>query len=373
MNHGFFARRARVVVGSLVIAAAIPLLAHTLNPSGDLDTTFGPSGLPQFNVATVTVPSFSRAVVAQPNGAVIVGGGSNSNGLYKDYVIQKLDANGNFDGSFGNESGFTHTDMGADDQINAMAVNSTGTRICAGGIAGPGTGTSASFGVVCYTANGLLDTSWSDDGIDKGNPGSTVNRIEGMVFDRDDKLVVVGWSNNPSTRDWIIRRFNVNGTPDNTFDTDSWKIIDWGGFDRCFDVAILNGATHAQDKIIVVGSNQNTSGGIAILNSTGGFETTLGLAPTGQFSGTPGNMTQFRGVAIEQSTATKYVVVTGQGGASPLGFNVARYPLAGGSPIVTGNFGSTTNDVGFRVKVGASDVVYASGTRDAGLSRTKRG
>ena len=353
----------------LLLASAAPLNASTLDPSGNLDTSFGPSGLPQFNVATVTVPSFSRAVVALPGGGVIVGGGSNSNGLYKDYVIQKLDASGNFDGSFGTDGGFTHTDMGADDQINAMAVNSTGTRICGGGIAGPTATTSAAFGVACYTANGILDPSFSGDGIDKSNPtGVTVSRIEGMTFDRDDKLIVVGWSNNPAPRDWMIRRYNTDGTPDTNFGTtgDGWIVLDWGGFDRCFDVAMLYGATHAQDRIVVVGSSQNNAGAIAIFTSAGVLDTASnGLTgTTGKFTGTPGSLTQFRGVAIEQSTATKYIVVTGQGATSP-GFIVARYALATGAVNVTGNLGSSGNDVGWRVKVGANDLVYASGTINA--------
>ena len=349
--------------------ACAPLFAST-SPSGQLDTTFGPSGKPQFNVATVTVPSFSRAVVSLPGGAVIVGGGSNSSGLYKDYVIQKLDASGNFDGSFGTDAGFTHTDMGFDDQINAMAVNSTGTRICGGGIAGPSPGASSAFGVACYTANGLLDTSFSGDGLDLSTTnGFTVTRIEGMTFDRDDRLIVVGWSNSPSTRDWMIKRYNTDGTPDTTFgpNHDGWVVIDWGGFDRCFDVAILNGATHAQDKIVVVGSSQNSAGAIAILSSVdGSFDTSTGLAPTGKFTGTPApsNYTQFRGVGIEQSTATKYVVVTGQGGNG--GFYVVRYALATGAMNSSGNFATTNNDVGFRIKIGANDRVYASGTSSSG-------
>ena len=363
LRERLVARTSRRLSALCALLLVLPAGASTLNPSGDLDTGFDADGKAQFNFGTVTVASFSRAVIAQSGGKVVVGGGSN-NGLFKDYVIQRINPDGTVDTSFGTSGGFTTTDMGFDDQINAMAVNSTGTRFCGGGIS------NAFFGVACYTANGLLDTSWNTDGVDLATPpGYSVGRIEGMAFDRDDNLIVVGWSNSTNLRDWAIRRYKPDGTPDPNFGTNSWVIIDWGAnnnLDRAFDVAVLQGATHSADKLVIVGSSQNNAGAIAILNSSGQIDTTSnGLTGTsGKFTSSLAGLTQYRGVGIEQSGPTKYIVVTGQGPTS--GFAVARFSLADGSSTSKSGLGSSTNDVGFRVKIGASDTVYASGTINAG-------
>jgi uncharacterized delta-60 repeat protein len=154
-----------------------------------------------------------------------VAGGSN-NGLYKDFVIVRLNTDGTTDPSFGTASfgvpGVTNVDMGFDDHINALAQNSTGTRMCGGGITG------ALFGVACFTANGLLDTTFNSTGIVKDNApasvngGATAGRIEGITFDRNNKPIAVGWGDFPSGRDWIIRRWNTDGTPDSSFGNAGW-------------------------------------------------------------------------------------------------------------------------------------------------------
>ncbi len=58
--------------------------------------------------------------------------------------------------------------------------------------------------------------TFNTTGIDKSTllNATGAGRIEGMAFDRDDKLVVVGWSDFPTSRDWVIRCYNTDGTPD---------------------------------------------------------------------------------------------------------------------------------------------------------------
>lgn len=359
MKRRFSSISAKILCASF-LAAAAPLNASTLNPSGDLDTTFAGNGKPSFNFATVQVPADSRALIVQSDGKIVIGGGSN-NGLFKDYVLVRMNTNGTTDSSFGN-GGVAQTDMGFDDHINAMAANTTGSRFCGGGIS------DHDFGVACYTANGDLDLSFNTTGIDKSNPPSSSGggRIEGMTFDRNNKLIVVGWTNfTGGTRDWIIRRYNVNGTPDNTFGTNSWVRIDWSnGTDRAFDVAVLKGATANQDRYIVTGTAANTAGGLVILTPTGQLDTASNAltGTTGRYSGTPGNLTQFRGIAIQSNNNN--FVVTGQGPNA--GFIVARSALTTGT-FTTQNLGASTNDVGFRIRVGASDLVYASGTANSGV------
>jgi uncharacterized delta-60 repeat protein len=373
----FLSRGARVLGGLLTLAAALPLPASTLDPSGDLDTSFDTDGKAQFNFSTVQVPADSRALIVQPTGKIVIGGGSN-NGLYKDYVVVRMNTDGTTDTSFGggppfNTGGVTNTDMGFDDHINAMAQNSTGSRFCGGGIS------VSVFGVACYTLNGLPDNTFGTGGVDQANvpnsgalaPGSNVGRIEGMTFDRSDKLIVVGWARFGGDADWMIRRYNNDGTGDATFGTSGWVRLGWGGtLDRAFDVTIVKGATVAQDKILVVGSDQNLRAAIAVFNQNGTLDTTnyALTAGTGKFSGTPGSYNQFRGVAFQ---STGDFVLVGQDsifGTPSSGFTVSRYNLNSAAvKAVTPNLGTTGNDVGYRVRVGPNDKVYASGTTNDGV------
>ncbi len=374
---GVSSRGARVLGGLLALTAAATVVASTLNPSGDLDGSFDSDGKAQANFGTALVPADSRALIVQASGKIVVGGGSN-NGLYKDYVITRLNTDGTTDAGFGQSAfgvaGVTVTDMGFDDHINAMAQNSTGSRFCGGGISG------ALFGVACYTANGLPDTTFSSDGIVLDNApasvngGSNVGRIEGMTFDRNDKLIAVGWGDfQPGlTREWVIRRWNTDGTPDTGFGNQGWVVIDHGGSDRAFDIAIIKGATIAQDILVVTGTRTTPSprGAITLLKMDGTFYTTSNqiTGTTGKGYYEPGGTTQFRGVAVQSDN--DHIFVTGQGN----GNRVARFSLSNASVQNSPSLGVDANDVGFRVRVAItgpvsspSEDVYASGTTNSGV------
>ncbi|MBL8299593.1 MAG: Ig-like domain repeat protein [Rhodanobacteraceae bacterium] len=367
MLSSSFSLCARALGGFVAALATSALMASTLNPSGDLDTSYDSDGKVQHNFGTVLVPADSRALVVQPGGKIVVGGGSN-NGLYKDYVLTRLNTNGTIDPSFG-DGGVTQTDMGFDDRILAMAQNVAGTRFCGGGISG------ALFGVACYSANGLLDTAFAaPNGFVRENApagvngGSNVGRIEGMTFDRNGRLVAVGWGDFPSGRDWVIRRWNSDGSGDSSFGNQGWVTVDHGGSDRAFDVAIIPGASIAQDIIVVTGTRTTTPNRavITLLKMDGSLYTTsnqiTGTTGKGYFE--PGGMTQFRGVAVQSDN--DHVVVTGQGN----GFLVARYSLSTAGAQVSANLGTDGNDVGFRARiatVGGNERVYVSGTRNSGV------
>jgi uncharacterized delta-60 repeat protein len=374
MKNVFHSLRVLAGVGALLFASALPVFANTLDPSGDLDTGFATTGKAQFNFQTVTVPSDSRAIIRQPSGKLVIAGGSN-NGIYKDYLLLRLNTNGTLDPSFGTASfglaGVTVVDMGFDDHINGLAQNSTGSRICGGGIS------NFDFGVACFTTDGQLDTSFNaagTKGFFKSNaPGSGGGgRILGMTFDRSDRLVVIGYAPGPATRDVFLHRFNTDGTDDNTFGTNGWARIDVnGGSDRGFDVAVLKGASAATDQLVAVGTN-GSHPFIAVLNANGALDTSSHAltGTTGIFNpaANPQGHTIFEGVAVDSSNN---IYVTGQGPSPPGGgFFVEKYNLANAAAVAqTANLGTTGNDVGMRVRiatVAGNERVYASGTTSGG-------
>jgi len=364
----------RALVGACTLLAASNLFASSTSPSGQLDTSFASTGKAQFNYKTVTVASDSRAIIQQASGKVVIGGGSN-NGIYKDYLVMRMNPDGTLDPSFGVGSfglpGVTIVDMSFDDHINGLAQNSDGSRFCGGGIS------NWDFGIACFTRDGILDTTFNSSGTPPGTfksnaPGSGGGgRILGMTFDRSDRLVAIGYAPGPTTRDVFLHRFNTNGTDDNSFGTNGWVRLDIGSSDRGFDVAVLKGATVATDQLVAVG----TSGShvfIAVLNANGSLDTSShALTGTNGYfnpSVNPQGETIFEGVAVDSSNN---IYVTGQGSSG--GFYVQKYNLANAAAIAqTGNLGgaSSSNDVGFRVRiatVAGNERVYASGTSNAGV------
>jgi len=103
MKRWFRSVRAASGVGFALLClllASSPVSAVSTDPSGDLDTSFDTDGKVQANYGTTFVSADSRALIGQPSGKIVVGGGSN-NGLYKDYVVTRLNTDGTTDASFG--------------------------------------------------------------------------------------------------------------------------------------------------------------------------------------------------------------------------------------------------------------------------------
>ncbi len=96
-------------------------------------------------------------------------------------------------------------------------------------------------------AQGVLDTSFDTDGIlvdDLG--GGNDDEVFGLTFQTlsPEKIVVVGTSNN----DFMVARYNQDGTLDTSFDTDGMRTDDLGSLDWAYDAAI-----QSDGKIVVAG------------------------------------------------------------------------------------------------------------------------
>jgi uncharacterized delta-60 repeat protein len=192
-------------------------LVARYNADGSVDTSFGTGGR--------TVTDFSRAmdepsaVALQPQTSgpskILVAGMVQNNG--DDFGLARYNANGTLDTTFGSK-GKVMTDLGG--SINwptAMAVDGSGRILVAGY-------TNASgyvAALVRYTPNGALDTTF-------GNGGKLIttivlgNQLRSQVaLQGDGKIVLAGTMINPatSTPEFLLARFNTNGTTDTGFGT----------------------------------------------------------------------------------------------------------------------------------------------------------
>jgi uncharacterized delta-60 repeat protein/RHS repeat-associated protein len=110
------------------------------------------------------------------------------------------------------------------------------------------------------TADGALDTSFDTDGKVTTDFGSG-DEAHGVVVQGDGQTVVVGRSGN----DIAVARYNRDGSPDSSFDSDGKVTTDVGGANDTGEAVALQ----SDGRIVVVGSSGGTALGLVRYNSDG--------------------------------------------------------------------------------------------------------
>ena len=187
----------KLIVGGTFTAfggVSRPRIAR-LEINGQVDSTFAPGQGANGSV---------NAVALQPDGKVLLGGGFTKVGNRNRSGIARLTTAGALDTSF-------NPGAGADNPVNAMALQPDGKVIIVGGFATYNGVTRA--GVARLLPNGVLDQSFF--------PGTGANGPVSTVALQSDGKVVMGgefttFNSLPIRR---LVRLNVDGSVDGTFDT----------------------------------------------------------------------------------------------------------------------------------------------------------
>jgi len=233
-----------------------------------------------------------NSVVTDASGNIYLGGSTVNTDQNRDYLIEKLDANGNLiwrsvfpcNGGgpdevkaiklagtnrvvvtgYGNHTGtgndfwtmymdaasgdtlwtrlFNDPTLNQYDQANDLAVDSQGNIIVTGEGDRDVTGvTNDDLLVVKYDQNGNL--LWSQRFNDIGD---ATDRGEKVVVDNANNIYVAGRSNNGADDDFVTIKYNAQGAQ-------QWiQFVDYGGIDRATDMGI-----DAQNNIYVTGRRSN--------------------------------------------------------------------------------------------------------------------
>jgi|GEM_PF-2912971 len=235
------------------------------NANGSLDTTFNTDGK-----VTLDLGGQEEAydVALQPDGKIIVAGNS-YNGSSSNFVLLRYNPNGSLDTTFsGDGKILTNIIHGVD-----VAVQSDGKIVVAGHWYN---GEKSGFSLVRYNSDGLLDTTFDGDGKAITYFANSAHGSE-IAIQPDGRIVVIGYSYiGPSNYDFALARYNSNGSLDTTFDADGKVNMDFGGDDTTSGVAI-----QPDGKIVVVGTRNNGNAGVdndfvlARYNSDGSLDTTF--------------------------------------------------------------------------------------------------
>jgi uncharacterized delta-60 repeat protein len=226
-----------IYVTGLIATNGGDLAVRKYDANGDLDTTWGNSGMVTYD--SVGTEDFGRAIAVDSSNNIYVAGYRNYDPPNTgDWVILKYDANGNLDTSWGDsDSGIITYSYGAsgDEGARGIIVDSAGTIYVTGLIAA----SDADMAVRKYDANGDLDTSWGNSGMVTADSGDT-DWGEKLALDSQGNLFVVGKWGDTSINggDFALHKYYSNGDPDTTFGTSGRVTWNSSGSTRDFPFAI---------------------------------------------------------------------------------------------------------------------------------------
>jgi uncharacterized delta-60 repeat protein len=218
--------------GKIVLAGSAPndtdedFALVRYNSDGSLDTSFNGTG--RVLTPFALLHDYAAAVAMQPDGRIVAAGITAYNWLSAQFALARYNTDGSLDTSF-NGTGTVMTAVGAtNDGANSVAIGPDG-KIVAGGFTTTNPGNDADFAVVRYNTDGTLDTSLNGSGKVTTNLGAD-DRINAVAIQTDGKIVGAGYASTPY-RDFALIRYNAGGTLDTSFNGTGMSVASFGTID----------------------------------------------------------------------------------------------------------------------------------------------
>lgn len=267
--------------GKIVLAAACAgdWLVARFNADGSPDRSFfSPYGALILNLSTATEDP--RSVVVQPDGKILVAGtgyadGTAGSGIVgDDFVVARFNANGVLDATF-SKDGIARASVSKiwGNTVGDMALQSDGKIVVAGGTNEPGN----KLALVRFNPDGSLDTTFSGDGM---LSDVSMWRADSLVIEQDGGILVGG----ASSLGYRVARFNPDGRRESIFDSHGvLKSPSTGG-----DLLALG----LGGQVVVAGrSDGQWDEDLTVLryNSDGKLDQTFGALPPPALTGTSNN------------------------------------------------------------------------------------
>jgi len=219
----------KIVAAKYASATAGDFTLVRYKTDGTLDNTFDTDGVASASCGSYlmcVVKSLAIQTVGGASKIVAVGAGMSFDGV--DFILMRFNLDGSLDTTFGT-SGMTTTDFNSSsDDANAVSIQADGKILVAGET---NTGGANDFAVARYTADGVLDTTFSGDGkLTQAFAGEDV--AEAVAQQADGSILVFGCSDNGEDEsgpacspesysgDMTLARYTSSGALDTTFDTD---------------------------------------------------------------------------------------------------------------------------------------------------------
>ena len=336
------------------------------NTDGSLDTTFDSDGKTTTNFRVTSSNEAyndgAYSVAVQPDGKIIVAGySSDADMLDVDFALARYNTDGSLDTTFDSD-GKTTTNFGGRDRATSVAVQSDGKIIAVGFFKSDSEETEDAFAIARYNTDGSLDTTFDSDGKTTTNFGdNSSDYATSVALQQDGKIIVAGKTNPFQTVDFALARYNANGSLDTTFDSDGKATTNFGVYVEANSVAL-----QPDGKIIVAGhTNAHPTSDflLARYNANGSLDTTFDS--DGKTTTNLGGDDRVGSVALQPDG--KIIVAGGSDALGTVDFAVARYNANGsldtsfdGDGKISTSFGSGW-DLAFSVAVQSDGRIVAGG------------
>lgn len=333
-----------IITAALYLGAFFTMPRASYAQDGSLDLSFDTNGIVTTDIGNYSNIAYSVAI--QVDGKIVIAG-KTFGGADDDFALLRYNPNGTFDNTFDTD-GIVITQVGSNnDNAYAIALQPDGKILVAGHGYG---GSSGDFALVRYNTTGSLDTTFDTDGMVLTDIGTNDDYGRALAIQTDGKIVVAGYSSNGSHYDIALARYNINGSLDNSFDSDGIVTTDIGNYgDIAYSVAI-----QADGKIVVAGyteSSISSDFALARYTTTGSLDTSFdvdGIVTTD--IGTYVN----RAYSLAIQTDGKIVVAGYTENGISSDFALARYTANGSIDTSFDGDGIVTTDI-----ANSSDEAYS--------------
>ncbi|MEM0517405.1 T9SS type A sorting domain-containing protein [Aequorivita flava] len=188
---------------------AFPSIAR-YNLNGTLDTSFGTNGVTVFNGAGYE-EEYYRKVLSQSDGK-IVASGSFSLTANSEFVVNRFLADGSVDTSFGNSGELIVFPESI--YSGEMVLLNDDSLLAAGRLFENGI---SKIGLKKYLPDGTLDSTFGNNGVVITEVGNESNSAQKIEITSNNKIVVLGISQENGVTSQVLLRYLSNGTLDTSF------------------------------------------------------------------------------------------------------------------------------------------------------------
>ena len=195
----------------------IVTVKHVFPQAGQLDTTFGQAGVVTNSINLIKQNTHVNTMALQNDGKVVVAGFSGNNFDY-NFALARFTKDGILDNTFG-INGKEIIPIGTkESRIISIALQNDGKIVATGYSFN---GDPFQFTTVRYNQNGTLDKSFGTDGITVTPVNEFSSLANSMVIQNDGKILVGGYilttKFENGDKDFATVRYNSDGSLDNTF------------------------------------------------------------------------------------------------------------------------------------------------------------
>jgi uncharacterized delta-60 repeat protein len=241
------------------------------NTDGSLDTSFGAKG--RLTIVFGNETEEANAAAVQPDGKIVVAGDTGDDSTFSQLAMARYNADGSPDTSFGTNGLVKYGVDEAFIVITDLLLQSDGKIILAGSASNDSGGNS--FMLARYTTNGILDTTFGDNGITLTSFSNPTASIRSIALQPDGKIVAAGFTVDKTSNllQLALARFTTNGALDTDF-----------GVSGLASNATIQSATavslQPDGKIVVAGTvyaSPDSDFGLARYNTDGTLDTSFGI------------------------------------------------------------------------------------------------